>query len=201
MVEDPGSQQHRRAAQLLAEGAFLRHLASRLVRHEHVAADLVQDAWLVALQQGPRRQASLRPWLGRILRHLAWKLHRSTERRRRIEQRGARPEATPPAVQLVEALELQRAVRDAVLALREPYRRVVLLRYLDGLPPQAIAVQLGISTATVKTRLKRALAHLRLGFADRNGERRPRRPAWAALLAGRHDGPRVRTLGLSLLAK
>ena len=63
MVEHLGSQDGHGAAHLLAEGDFLRRLACRLVHDRDVAADLVQEAWLVALQRRPRQDGSVRPWL------------------------------------------------------------------------------------------------------------------------------------------
>jgi hypothetical protein len=48
-----------------------------------------------------------------------------------------------------------------VLALEEPYRETVLLRYFENLPPRAIARRLAVPVETVRTRLKRALETLR----------------------------------------
>jgi RNA polymerase sigma-70 factor, ECF subfamily len=62
--------------------------------------------------------------------------------------------------------ELERAHRDeqirrAVLALPEPYRTVVLLRYMEEMPYDAIALVLELPLGTVKTYLHRARARLR----------------------------------------
>ena len=62
-----------------------------------------------------------------------------------------------PADEIVARLETQRRVVDAVMALDEPYRTVVVYRYFDDLPPKEIAARLGVPVGTVKTRLKRAL--------------------------------------------
>jgi protocatechuate 3,4-dioxygenase beta subunit len=59
-----------------------------------------------------------------------------------------------------------RKVVDAVLALDEPYRSTITLRYFDELSPQEIARQLGVPVRTVKTRLRRALEQLQ-GRLDR----------------------------------
>ncbi len=189
MVENPGSENRPRQVQLLAQGDFLRRLAARLVRDQDVAADLVQETWLVALRRQPRRPDSLQAWLGRIVRHLAWKRHRSEERRRRIEQRSARSEAAAPAAQVVEMLALQRRVEAALESLRKPHRLVIELRYLHGLPREAIAERLGISTAAVKTRLKRGLARLRQSLDDGHGGDQEQRAGRVAWLAGRRPVP------------
>ena len=49
-------------------------------------------------------------------------------------------------------LELQRNVVEAVLALDEPYRGVIVHRYFDGLSIKAIARRLGVPVETVRTR-------------------------------------------------
>src|SRR4029077_6361026 len=67
----------------------------------------------------------------------------------------------------------------AVLALDEPYRAVVLLRFFEHLPPRAVARRLQVPVETARTRLKRALAQLRARL-DRHS--RGDRAAWCALL-------------------
>ena len=70
---------------------------------------------------------------------------------------------------------------DAVEALAEPYRAVVLLRYFEGLRPDAIAVRLGAPEATVRTQLRRAIEKLRERLDREHGGDRG---AWTASLAG-----------------
>jgi hypothetical protein len=57
-------------------------------------------------------------------------------------------------------------VVDATLALAEPYRSVVLLRYWQGLAPAQIGAQLGRSAATVRSQLSRGHALLRARLDD-----------------------------------
>jgi hypothetical protein len=109
-----------------------------------------------------------------------WRFERRTEgRRARREEGAAHEEATPSAGELAEQAELQRLLASAVLALTEPYRSTVLLRYFGGLSSFAIARREGVSAGTVRSRLKRALAQLKLDL-DRahGGERR----AWILAL-------------------
>ena len=63
---------------------------------------------------------------------------------------------------MVEKAALQRALVEAVLELEEPYRTTVLLRFFEELPQREIARRMQTSTATVNSRLTRALAKLRL---------------------------------------
>lgn len=64
-----------------------------------------------------------------------------------------------------ERHELQRTIRQAINALPLSSRRIVYLWYLDRLSCEAIARQLGLSTATVRTALQRARTLLRVMLA------------------------------------
>ena len=74
------SQTHFDAERLLAEISWVRALALRLTQDGHEADDLVQETLAVALASGPGREepASLRAWLGGVLRNV-----RRAARRRR----------------------------------------------------------------------------------------------------------------------
>ncbi|MHC4491304.1 MAG: sigma-70 family RNA polymerase sigma factor, partial [Planctomycetota bacterium] len=149
-VPDPGS--------LLADSAWVRGLAQHLVRDEHTADDVVQDALLSAVRHRPRQ---VRAWLRTTVRNLAVTTRRRRERRRQREKVAARPESTASVADLAARAEAQRRVVAAVLALDDPYRTAVLLRYFDDLSPKEIARRTGEPAATVRSRLKRALDMLR----------------------------------------
>src|SRR5436190_1898691 len=68
----------------------------------------------------------------------------------------------------------------AVLALEEPYRECVLLRYFEELSPRAIAARQRVPLETARTRLKRALELLRARLDREYGGERG---AWGAALA------------------
>jgi DNA-directed RNA polymerase specialized sigma24 family protein len=53
---------------LLAEARWLRRLATSLIGED--AEDLVQATYLAALRSPPAGDRPLRPWLGRVRRHL-----------------------------------------------------------------------------------------------------------------------------------
>jgi DNA-directed RNA polymerase specialized sigma24 family protein len=67
----------------------------------------------------------------------------------------------PTPGELIERVELQRAVADEVLALGEPYRSTVLLHFVEGYSSAEISRRLGIPDGTVRRRLKTALEQLR----------------------------------------
>ena len=152
---------------LLAHADWLRALATRLVREGR--DDLVQDTWLAALRAAGSRRGSVRSWLGAIARNTARQRVRGDANRTNVERARA-GEGAPSDEELRERLELQRWLADHVDALPAPQRRVLLLRYYEGLPPRQIARLLGEPLATVKTRLKRALGELR-ERVERDGRR------------------------------
>ena len=163
---------------LLAHEGFLRGIARGLVADESLADDVVQETYLAALRDAPRRD--LRAWLGGVARNLALMARRGEGRRQRRERLHL-PGA--PAVSVPEAiarLELQRRVVGAVLALEEPYRGTVLFRHFYELPLDEIARRMHVPVETVRTRLRRALERLRSDLdATHGGER----SAWLVPLA------------------
>ena len=175
-------------AALLAQHSWVRRVARALVRDGARSDDLEQSVWLRALER-PREVRSPRAWLGTALRNAASDLFRGEGRRRRREEAAARAEASPAADEAVARAEALRRAVDAALALHEPYRTVVVLRFFEDLAPPAIAERLGVPLETVRTRLRRALEILRTRLdEDHGGDRR----AWLALLlplAGRGPFP------------
>lgn len=99
------------SAELLADQAFVRRLARSLSADEGAAEDLLQDAWVAALQRGPANPSGLRSWLVRVLRNLAASRLRSRTRREVRERACARPERQPDTTELVARVELHHLVR------------------------------------------------------------------------------------------
>ncbi len=64
----------------------------------------------------------------------------------------------------LDAREQLRLVQQAIAALPEEQRRVIELALIQGLPYDEIAAQLQVPEGTVKTRVARARARLRLGL-------------------------------------
>jgi RNA polymerase sigma-70 factor (ECF subfamily) len=165
---------------LLAHREWVRALARTLVRDADGADDLEQQVWVEAVERPPADDRALRGWFGTVVRRRARDAWRAATRRTRHEA-GA-PPALPgrPTADLVAEAEAQRRVVDALLALDEPHREVLLLRYFEDLTPAAIALRLGAPRETVKTRLRRALGLLRQRLSD-GGRREDWRPALVPL--------------------
>ena len=170
------------ADQILRHTPWVRALARRLLSgDEHRADDVVQDAWIAALDAQPAPHA-LRKWLATTVRNLSHHVRRSETRRLARERTVARDESQAPAADLVARTELHRELLRHVLDLGEPHRTTLLLRYVEDLPPRAIARRCDISPAAARTRLRRAHASLRANL-DRNwqGEAADWRAGLAAL--------------------
>lgn len=191
---------------LLEHDGFLRALARSLVLDATRADDVVQQAYVAALQVpvgGAGEPRSARAWLASVVRNIAWKLRRSELRRSNFERAGARSEALPSVADVIAREQARRRVVDAVLRLEEPTRSTMLLRYFDRLPPRAIAKQLGVPVETVRSRIKRALERLRLEL-DREyggeGDRASARATWLAAIVPFTKGAPLATLATATAA-
>ncbi len=164
---------------LLRDRAWLVALARRIVVDPEIAEDVVQDAAVIAMTRPPLEPAAARSWLARVVRNLGLNRLRGSTRRR------AHEDATPPARgprspdDLAAEWEVRQRTVEAVLALDEPYRETVLLRFFEGLTGAETAERQGVSEEAVKTRQRRAFAMLRTKLEERRGGR-----AALLLLAG-----------------
>ncbi len=168
------------ADRLLSQIGWVRRLAQGLVADPSAAEDLVQETWLAFLRRKPDSSRPLEPWLSTVVHNFARRHRRAEARRAEREADAAREEAQPSSHELVERAGLQRELVEAVLALDEPYRSTLLMRYLEELPPREIARRTGAPIRTVSTRLQRGLAQLR-DRLDRRHERD--QGAWLAALS------------------
>jgi RNA polymerase sigma-70 factor (ECF subfamily) len=151
---------------LLEHAAWVKRLAARIVWDSASADDVAQETMVVALGAArPREPGRLRAWLAAIARNVVRRSRRSAMRREWRERVAASPESLEPTDEIVARASLQRAVVDAVLALAEPYRTTILMRFFDDLPSSTIASRRGEPLETVRTRLKRGLATLRAKLA------------------------------------
>jgi len=162
---------------LLADAAWVHRLARVLIRDAGAAEDVAQETLVAALERGG--PAPSRRWLVAVLRNRVRLLYRGRTRRAARERAAARAEALEATSELATRADSLRRAVELVLALEEPYRGTVLLRYLEQLSAAAIAARQGVPVATVKTRLMRALERLRRAA----GEGEDARPAWLVALA------------------
>ncbi len=163
---------------LLAHADWLRRLAGHLVGRAGDPEDLVQQTWLAALRRPPAADRPARPWLAEVLRNFARKAHRDRRAREGREQTVAgdaglgAAAGAPPSESLLEAAQLQRQLADLVLALDEPYRTTILMRFYQGIEPAEIARASGVPAGTVRWRVNEGIRRLRgsLDSAPQAGE-------------------------------
>ncbi len=166
--------------QLLRESSWVRRLALQLAGDAAGADDLEQDTWLRALARPPRGGQPVRGWLATVMRNRQAHRRRAEQRRLHHERCAARPDRGDH--DLLERIEAQRAIAALVLALDEPYRTTIVLRYFESCGPAEIADRQGVPVATVKTRLARGLQRLRDQLKRQHGRDTPWLLALAPLL-------------------
>lgn len=172
-----------RTARLLVETEWLHGLTRRLVSDPELAADVAQETLAVAWRRRLHDVADVRAWLATVARNFARRLGRNRQRHERLERAVPAAAATSqaPAVDdVVAKAEAQRAVVDAVLRLREPYRSTLLLHYLEGMTLPAIATQQAAPLETVRARLRRGLQQVRAELDAEHGGVR----GWAVPILG-----------------
>ncbi len=146
---------------LLAQDAWIRDLAHRLVLDEDSAQDVVQDAWVKVLETPRMKSGASRSWLRRVVRNLAFMRYRANAHQKKRERAVARSERIPSVGEIQEREEARIQVTRAVFSLEEPYRSAILYRYFENLPPREISALLGVSSQAVEGRLRRGLQKLR----------------------------------------
>ena len=155
--------------------ARLYRFARRLCRHREDAEDVLQESLLAAARGLGRFRgaSSVSTWLYTIARSFCIKKRRrsvfapaevSLEAEAPLAGRGVRDPARDPH-QVLEASRLEAALERAIAALDRPYREVLLLRDVEGLPAAEVARITGLGVPAVKTRLHRARGRLRAALA------------------------------------
>lgn len=155
--------------------------ARSILRDDHEAEDVMQDAYVRAYQHLRQFQgrAKFSTWLIRIAVHEA--LARVRRRERFVEPS---PDATedpmnhvpdhlPNPEQSASSGELARLLEQAIDSLPAPYRSVFMLRDVEELSTEETAGCLEITEENVKTRLHRARAMLRRELYSRAGANGP----------------------------
>jgi RNA polymerase sigma-70 factor (ECF subfamily) len=130
-----------------------------------LAEELVQETYRKALaaanKPSPATEEATRAWLFTILRNHWHNELRQRSRQTRIESLDElQISAEPVDIQVSRKLLLSE-VRDAIDALPEPFREVVVLRDIEGLSYAEIAHVVACPSGTVMSRLSRAREILR----------------------------------------
>lgn len=144
----------------------LLYYATKLLRDEHAALDVLQNVWLKAFR-GVRRlehPGALRAWLYRLTHGLAVDRLRRERAIERVEQ--ARADQAPEAVidedASSDAIDADASIIHRLLD-RLPvfHREVLVLHFLEDLPLADVAAVVGCPVGTVKSRIHHAKRALR----------------------------------------
>jgi len=156
--------------------------AGWLLRSPNDVEDVVQDVFVTAhrLLPGFRGDAQVSTWLFRLTAN-AVRHHERRSRRRRWLQLGvhvlAPCEPEPPRPdQVLETNRDLRLLRDALDALPDKYRTVLILARLEGLSGEEIAEMTETKISTVWVRLHRARAELAARLTELRAEPPPALP-------------------------
>jgi RNA polymerase sigma-70 factor, ECF subfamily len=145
-------------------------LALRVVRQQHLAEEIVQEAFL-AVWRNPaayeEQRGSVKTWLMGMVHHRAVDaVRREESQRRRAEAEAtmATTETVDHAEDVVAAIgapQERAAVRTALSSLPEDQRAVLEMMYFDGLSQSQIAERNGLPLGTVKSRTLLGMRRLR----------------------------------------
>ena len=159
-----------------------------LLHNEADAEDAAQEAFLKAFRNlaGFRGEAKFGTWLISIaLNEARSRIRRnSTVRIESLDQDPDEPGHISPALlrdwreipsQVLERSEMRLMLREAIAALPDNYREVLLLRDVEELSTLEAATVLQISTASIKVRLHRARMMLQKNLAPKLKQLNPKR--------------------------
>ena len=161
-------------------------LAYRLTGNVPDAEDLTQEVFVRVFRSlSTYTPGTFEGWLHRITTNLFLDMAR---RKQRIRFEGLGEEAAgrlsgdePTPAQAFDARHLDGDVQQAIAALAPEYRAAVVLCDIEGLSYEEVADTLGVKLGTVRSRIHRGRAQLRVALEHR----RPRQHAQPSLTQGR----------------
>ena len=146
-------------------------LAYRLAGDDDLARDFTQETFIRAFQRLDtfRGDSRLATWLHAITTTVALNGLRKVKRFRTRETALEAADGVAASKRTAEP-DLETRLRDAIDALPEKYRMVVVMHDVEGYTHEEIATALEVEVGTSKAQLSRARAKLRAALADFAGE-------------------------------
>lgn len=152
----------------------------RMTKNQEDAYDLSQEAFLRAYNSlgSFKGESSFSAWLYRLASNICIDFLRREKRRDNVsltyeDDAGSTLELELPderfsPVSALERREMAEYIRAGLNTLTEEHRQILTMREIDGLRYDEIAVVLGVSAGTVKSRISRARQSL-VKFLSANG--------------------------------
>ena len=146
-------------------------LAFRLAGDDELARDFTQETFIRAFERiGTfRGESRLSTWLHAIATTVSLNGLRKVKRFRTRETALEAADGVSGGVRSAEP-DLKTRLRDAIDALPDKYRTVVVMHDMEGYTHEEIAAALDMEVGTSKAQLSRARAKLRESLADFAGE-------------------------------
>ncbi|HMA42147.1 MAG TPA: sigma-70 family RNA polymerase sigma factor [Gemmatimonadales bacterium] len=146
-------------------------LAFRLAGDDELARDFTQETFIRAFERiGTfRGESRLSTWLHAIATTVSLNGLRKVKRFRTRETALEAADGVAGGVRSAEP-DLKTRLRDAIDALPDKYRTVVVMHDMEGYTHEEIAAALDMEVGTSKAQLSRARAKLRESLADFAGE-------------------------------
>ncbi len=131
------------------------------------AQDLVQEAWIKAVERlgGFRWESAFGTWLHAIGVNVARELARKRGRRNEVDLAET---TEPPAVAPLDRVDVV-DLEEAIAALPDGYRTVLVLHDVEGYTHEEIGELLGVAAGTTKSQLFRARRTVRARLASKGG--------------------------------
>ena len=146
------------------------NLCARVLGDREEAKDVTQEVFIKAFDQLPEADAEsfgLRPWLYRVATNACFNTLRS---RRRVDAGcDAGLAQVASGVDEFERAQTVALVEQSLGEMNERYRTVLVLKDLQGLPPEEIAEVMEVSRPTADVLVHRARASFKTVFAKRAG--------------------------------
>ena len=141
------------------------NLCARVLGDREEAKDVTQEVFIKAFDQLPATDAEsfgLRPWLYRVATNACFNQLRS---RRRLDGGDAGLEQAASGVDEFERAQTVALVEQSLGEMNERYRTALVLKDLQGLPPEEIAEVMDVSRANADVLVHRARASFKTVFA------------------------------------
>ena len=137
-------------------GPMVLGVCRRILRDPHAAEDSFQATFLLLVRKAGsvRKRESVGPWLYGVARRVALEARGATSRRHVLARLDPEVPGVDDRVD-IERDELHAALHEELGRLPEKYRAPLVLCYIEGLPHEAVARQLGWPLGTVRVRIAR----------------------------------------------